>query len=64
VFETVTVARYIDRKSKKQESGQMRIILHAGANKTDDDRLLLSLRRNLNLHFHCPSNIAVHCVSG
>ena len=28
----------------------MRIILHAGANKTDDDRLLLSLRRNLNLH--------------
>jgi hypothetical protein len=32
VFETVTVAGYIDRKSKKQESGQMRIILHAGAN--------------------------------
>ena len=28
----------------------MRIILHAGAHKTDDDRLLLSLRRNLNLH--------------
>ena len=28
----------------------MRIILHAGANKTDDDHLLLSLRRNLTLH--------------
>jgi hypothetical protein len=49
-FETVTVAGYIDRKSKKQESGQMRIILHAGANKTDEDHLLFSLRRNLNLH--------------
>ena len=50
MFETVTVAGYIDRKSKKQESGQMRIILHAGANKTDEDHLLFSLRRNLNLH--------------
>jgi hypothetical protein len=50
VFEAVTVAGYIDRKSKKQESGQMRIILHAGANKTDEDHLLFSLRRNLNLH--------------
>jgi hypothetical protein len=49
-FETVTVAGYIDRKSKKQESGQMSIILHAGANKTDEDHLLFSLRRNLNLH--------------
>ena len=28
----------------------MRIILHAGANKTDEDHLLFSLRRNLNLH--------------
>ena len=28
----------------------MRIILHAGANKTDEDDLLFSLRRNLNLH--------------
>ena len=27
----------------------MRIILHAGANKTDEDHLLYSLRRNLNL---------------
>ena len=44
------VARYIDRKTKKQESGQMRIILHAGANKTDDDHLLFCLRRNLELH--------------
>ena len=50
MFETVTVAGYIDRKSKKQESGQMRIILHAGANKTAEDHLLFSLRRNLNLH--------------
>ena len=50
MFETVTVAGYIDRKSKKQESGQMRIILNAGANKTDEDHLLFSLRRNLNLH--------------
>ena len=50
MFETVTVAGYIDRKSKKQESGQMRIILHAGANKTTEDHLLFSLRRNLNPH--------------
>ena len=50
MFETVTAAGYIDRKSKKQEIGQMRIILHAGANKTDEDHLLYSLRRNLNLH--------------
>ena len=50
MFESVTVAGYIDRKSKKQENGQMRIILHAGANKTDEDHLLFSLRRNLNLH--------------
>ena len=28
----------------------MRIILHAGVNKTDEDHLLFSLRRNLNLH--------------
>lgn len=28
----------------------MRIILHAGASKTDEDHLLFSLRRNLNLH--------------
>lgn len=50
MFETVTVAGYIDRKSKKQENGQMRISLHAGANKTDEDHLLFLLRRNLNLH--------------
>ena len=50
MFETVIVARYIDRKTKKQESGQMRIILRAGANKTDDDHLLFCLRRNLELH--------------
>ena len=49
MFQTVTVAGYIDRKSKKQESGQMRIMLHAAANKTDEDHLLFSLRRNLNL---------------
>ena len=28
----------------------MRIILHVGANKTDEDHLLFSLRRNLNMH--------------
>ena len=50
MFETVTAAGYIDRKSKKQESGQIRIILQAGANKTDEDHLLYSLGRNLNLH--------------
>ena len=50
MFEAITAAGYIDRKSKKQEIGQMRIILHAGANKTDEDHLLYSLRRNLNLH--------------
>jgi hypothetical protein len=47
VFETVTVAGYIDRKSKKQESGQMRIILHAGANKTDKDHLLIFIAPQL-----------------
>jgi hypothetical protein len=29
VFETVTIAGYIDRKSKKQESGQMRKVMFA-----------------------------------
>ena len=35
----------------------MRIILHAGANKTTEDHLLFSLRRNLNPHHQ--NNIAL-----
>ncbi len=48
----------------------MHIILHVGANKTDEDHLLFSLRRNLNLHHQnkialpLPKTIDALCVSG